>query len=72
VGEIGRKTAWFVVLRLAMVLLLGTSVFASEQNDASSGQDASDERQGVYPLTPGTGFLMSRDKVDWYKATGLA
>ncbi|MCK4392339.1 PPC domain-containing protein, partial [Candidatus Bipolaricaulota bacterium] len=40
-----------------------------EQNDAGSGQDASDERQGAWPLRPGTysGFLKHADDYDWYK-----
>jgi hypothetical protein len=64
-----RKTAWFLVLCLAMVLLLGASVIASEQNDAGSGQDASNEREGAWSLRPGTftGFLEYDDDCDWYK-----
>jgi hypothetical protein len=65
----GGKTAWFLVLCLAMVLLLGASVIASEQNDAGSGRDASNEREGAYLLTPGTftGFLGDDDDEDWYE-----
>ncbi|MCK4393149.1 PPC domain-containing protein, partial [Candidatus Bipolaricaulota bacterium] len=65
----GRTTVWFLVLCLAMVLLLGTSVFASEQNDAGSGNDAGDDRQGALSLGTGTftGFLGDDDREDWYK-----
>ncbi|MCK4392452.1 hypothetical protein KAX17_06065 [Candidatus Bipolaricaulota bacterium] len=74
----GRKTAWFLVLCLAMVLLLGTSVIASDQDDAGSGQDASSSQWGALPLWDGpyksnvqtatfTGFLGSGDGTDWYR-----
>jgi len=65
----GRKTAWFLVLCLAMVLLLGTSVFASEQDDAGSGQDVGSNVKEACLVKPGsfTGFLGDDDKEDWYK-----
>ncbi|MCK4579911.1 MAG: PPC domain-containing protein, partial [Dehalococcoidia bacterium] len=45
------------------------NINVKNQNDASSGQDASNEREGAYPLTPGTftGFLEYADDEDWYK-----
>ena len=59
----GRATVRFLVLCPAMVLLLSASVFASQQNDARSGNDAGDNRQGALSLGPGsfTGFLGDGD-----------
>jgi hypothetical protein len=66
----GQSGPWYIkVKRSSGEGEYDLTIEVQNQNDAGSGQDASDERQGAWPLKPGTysGFLKRADDYDWYE-----
>ena len=70
----GQSGTWYIqVKRLSGKGPYNLTIEAQDQDDAGSGQDASNERKGAYLLTPGTftGFLADDDTKDWYEIEDL-
>jgi hypothetical protein len=66
----GQSGTWYIkVKRSSGEGPYDLTIEVKNQDDADSGHDASDERQGAWPLRPGTyrGFLKRADDYDWYK-----